>query len=351
MSRRMNALRMSLASVLLAGLLSALAGCGRDSEAASGREVRIGYFANLTHAQAVLGVASGEFASAVAPARLTPKVFNAGPGLIEALFAGEIDIGYVGPGPVLSANERTRGLGVRVVGGAAANGVLIVARKDSGVRNISDLAGRRVATPQHGNTQDIAARYFLQTELKQADLKNVTPIGNAEQSAMMERGHIDVAWAPEPWGTRMIVENGAKLVAEEKDLWPEKRFALTVVVTTPEFLAAHPEVVGQVLRVNHTWTRRLQAEPERYAGQLGDALLALTGKRLPAGVSEQALRRVAFTDEPMPETFERMGRWSYELGFLRRVPRLDRLFDRTVLDRVRQGDGTAVIAGGVGTNG
>ena len=118
-------------------------------------EVRLGYFANVTHAQAVLGVASGEFQSALGQTKLTTKVFNAGPELITALNAGAIDIGYVGPGPVLSADVASRGQAVRVIAGAAANGVVIVASKNSGIHTLSDLKGKRIATPQLGNTQDV----------------------------------------------------------------------------------------------------------------------------------------------------------------------------------------------------
>jgi NitT/TauT family transport system substrate-binding protein len=265
---------------------------------------------------------------------LEPRVFNAGPALIQALFAGEIDVGYVGPGPVLAANERTAGRGIRVIAGGAANGVVVVARRDSDIRSMKDLAGRRVATPQQGNTQDISARHYLQGELHQSDLSNVMAVSNAEQSALMARGQIDAAWVPEPWGARLIAETGARLVAEEKDLWPGGRFALTVVVTTPEFLAAHPDVVEKLLAVHHRWTERLRADPGKYAPELAKALVGLTGKDLPAGVTEQALRRVEFTDDPLPETFGRMGEWSYELGFLRREPRLDRLTDTGILRRV-----------------
>src|SRR5205085_6490099 len=134
-------------------------GCNKGKDGATGgaegppAEVRLGYFANLTHAQAVLGVSSQEFEKAVAPSKFSTKVFNAGPSLIEALFAGEIDIGYVGPGPALNAHAKSRGGGIRVIAGAAANGVLIVARKDSGVDSISQLSGTRIATPQLGTTQ------------------------------------------------------------------------------------------------------------------------------------------------------------------------------------------------------
>src|SRR5438552_7525593 len=236
------------AILILAAAFGAASGCGRSSGSQTNsaplpQQIRIGYFANVTHAQAVLGVASGDVAKAVAPVKVSTKVFNAGPSLIEALFADEIEIGYVGPGPALSAHARSKGQGIRVISGAAANGVLIVARKDAGINSLADLKGKKLATPQHGNTQDISARHYLIAELKQSDANNVIAVANSEQAGMMDRGQIDAAWAPEPWGSRLISETGAKLIAEEKDLWPEKQFSLTVVVTTPEFLAQHPDAV------------------------------------------------------------------------------------------------------------
>ncbi|MDB5320234.1 MAG: transporter, substrate-binding protein aliphatic sulfonates family [Phycisphaerales bacterium] len=299
-------------------------------------EVRIGYFANLSHAQGVLGVASGEFEQAISPAKLKTKVFNAGPSLVEALFAGEIDIGYVGPGPALAAHARSKGQGIRVIAGAASNGVLIVARKDSGIRTLADLKGKRIATPQHGNTQDIAARHYLAAELGQKDDNNILPIPNAEQSGMMDRGQIDAAWAPEPWGSRLVAETGATIVAEEKDLWPSKQFALAIVVTTPDFLRDHPDVVAKVLGVHRAWTARLVANPKTHLPQLGTALLALTGKKLPPGVLDSAITRVTFTDDPLPDTFKTMGQWTYDLGFEQQPARLETLFDLSVLKELEK---------------
>lgn len=316
---------------LLLVLVLLSAGCYRsDTGVASTQpisQVRIGYFPNLTHAQAVLGVASGDFAAAVAPAKLTPRLFNAGPALIEALFANQIDIGYVGPGPAINAFVQSHGQGIRVVAGAAADGVVIVARKDSGINTLADLAGHKLATPQRANTQDIAARHYLTAVLHQQDTNNVLPIRNADQLGMMARGNIDAAWVPEPWAAMEIAQNGARLIAEEKDLWPNKTFSLTVVVTTPEFLATHRDVVEKVLKVNRTWTARLNDDSARYVPQLEQTLARLTGKNLPAGVTADALRRVKFTDEPSFFTFEANAKWAYDLGFAREKPDLFKLMD------------------------
>lgn len=302
-----------LALLLVLGVLAGCPACRGGSKTNDAR-VTIGYFANLSHAQAVLGVASGDFERAVAPLKLETKLFNAGPSLVEALFAGEIDIGYVGPGPAISAYQRSGGKGIRVIAGAAANGVVVVARKGSGVVTLSDLAGKRLATPQLGNTQDISARHYLASVLKVADLTGVVPVENAEQVAMFERGDIDAAWVPEPWGQRLITETGASLVAEEKDLWPSKEFCLTVVVTTPEFLARKPDVVQAILKAHRAWTRKLETEPGAHVAELGDALFTLTGKRLPPGVLPVALRRVRFVDDPGLDTLRTFANWKHDLG-------------------------------------
>jgi NitT/TauT family transport system substrate-binding protein len=323
---------------LLAIGVALLLGCDRDkasSSSGSNQEVRIGYFANVTHAQAVLGVSGGSFEKAIAPAKLSPKVFNAGPSLIEALFAGEIDIGYVGPGPALNAHAKGRGEKIRVIAGAAANGVLIVARKDSGINSVAELAGKRVATPQMGNTQDISAKHYLMRVLKQKDLNNVLPIANTEQATLMARKEIDAAWAPEPWGSRLIIEGQGKLLAEEKDLWPNKKFSLTLVVTTPEYLAKHPDVVEKILTVHVRMTRWLNGAPQNWATALDQGLKQLTGKALPAGVVSSSLNHVQFTEEPLEETLSTMNQWAYDLKLTNSPTVGPGLVDTTILRKVQ----------------
>jgi len=330
---------------------SALAGCGKSSSGtptAGGPGattapaataplgvVHIGYFANLTHAQAVLGISSGDFAKAVAPATIVPLKFNAGPELMQALFAGEIDIGYVGPGPVISAYAKSQGAALRVIAGGAANGVLIVARKDGPVSSLADLAGHKLATPQLGNTQDISAKHYLRDVLHQTEdqiSSSVAPIPNAQIAGLMSRGQIDAAWVPEPWGSMLVAQTGARVITEEKDLWPDKQFTLTLVVTTPEFLAAHPDVVKNVLAVHKKWTRLLNDAPDDQVPALAAALNQLTGQTFDPAVLTAALHHTTFTNDPLPDTLSTMATWTNEVGFADNVPDLTRLFD---LDIVR----------------
>ena len=349
----------SLIAVVI--ILTALPGCDRQgaSDSSAGgsgggggaaplKELRIGYFANLTHAQAVLGIASGEFQQAVGSTKVSTKVFNAGPSLIEALFGDQIDIGYVGPGPALSAFSKSRGEGIRIVSGAAANGVIIVARKDSGIEKLADLAGKRVASPQVGNTQDIAAKHYLTRVLKQPDAKNVIAVQNAEQAAMMSGQQIDASWAPEPWGSFLVAQAGAKVIAHEKDLWPQGQFAITVVVVSPKFLTQHPEVVEKILGVHSAWTTRLATEPEKHLPQLEQGLFALTTKKLPAGVLTSALKNTQFTTDPLLHTFDTIAGWSFDLGITKDRTDTKGLIDTSLLRKVQP---AASAGGGSGDGG
>lgn len=328
---------------VILSILSALCSVGGCSKAGAGGpppslpEVRLAYFANVTHAQAVLGVASGDFQNALGPIKLKTKVFNAGPELMQALNGGEVDIAYVGPGPVISAFANSHGTAVRVLAGAAADGVGIVARKDSGITSMKDLAGKRIATPQLGNTQDVSARHYVTAVLGESDANNVLPIPNSQQAGMMLRGKIDAAWTPEPWASRLIADTGAVLIGQEKNLWPDHKFSLTVVVTTPKFLAQHPDVVEKILAVHHQWTTRLAEDPNACADQLNNALADLTGMKLPDPVIRGALDHTVFTDDAMPQTFITMAQWSADLKFIPTVPDLTGLFQTDIIHRLSAG--------------
>jgi NitT/TauT family transport system substrate-binding protein len=325
--------------LIISCVSAALTGCdGSGSSSATTApvtEVRLGFFPNVTHAQAVLGVASGDFEKAVAPIKFTPQQFNAGPALIEALFDHRIDVGYVGPGPAINGFASSHGKGVRIISGAAANGVLIVARKDSGIVMMADLKGKKIATPQHRNTQDIAARHYLTSVLGQSDTDNVLPVNNADQFSMMMQGNIDAAWVPEPWGSLLISQAGAHLVGQEKDLWPDRIFSLTVIVTTPEFLAAHSDVLKKLLAVNRDWTNRLNTNAADCIPQLEAGLAKLSGKALPPGVVADSVSHVKFTEEPLPATLKANADWAFDLGFTKEKIDLTDLVDLSVLKKLQ----------------
>ena len=295
--------------------------------------LRLGYFGNVTHAQAVFGDHSGEFAKAVAPASFTTKVFNAGPSLVEALFAGEIDMGYVGPGPAISAFEKSRGEKIRVLAGASANGVLIVARKDSGISTLADLKGRKVATPQQGNTQDISAKHYLLKVLGQADTDNVIAIANAEQAG-------DDAARPDRRGLggRALGIGAGAAGRGEGDRRGEGPLAQQGTDAGGGHHDARvpqgaPRSGGEAARGSLLVDGAPVGRSTEACGSIRRGVFALNGKKLPAGVLEESLKHVKFTNDPLEETLAAMARWSYELGFARQEPKLEGLVDLSVLKK------------------
>jgi len=334
----------TFASVFLA---AALSGCGGSAPAAIGpagaaklQALRLGYFANLTHAQALLGVANGSFQKAIGDVPLKTTVFNAGPSVVEAFFAGELDLAYVGPSPALNAHVKSHGTAVRVISGSASNGVVIVARKDSGIAKLADLAGKRIATPQFGNTQDISARHYVLSVLKQTLKGNggtteIQNIANAEQLGLFKSGQLDAVWAPEPWGARLIHEAGGVLVEEEKNLWPEKNFTITVVLASQKLLAEHPEVVEKFLKAHLETTAWLNAHRDEAANAANVELQKLTGKSLKKEVLVDAFSRIGFSTDVFLDSIKTFADWSFDLKVAREQPDLKGFIDLSLLEKAK----------------
>ena len=316
-----------------------LAGCGSgvsNAGKAAGRppaKVRLGCFANVTHAQALIGLARGDFQKALGESQLEVKVFNAGPSAVEAFFAGELDLAYIGPGPAINAYVKSGGKVVRVLSGSAANGVGIVVRSGSGIDQLSGLAGKRIATPQPWNTQDLSARHYL---LKTLGLKlkpdggetEVLPIANADQLNLFRAGQIDAAWAPEPWASRLVHDAQGVLLAEEKDLWPKKRFCTVVLLVSTKFLDAQPALAHSFLKTHEELTAWINANREQ-AAELVNAELAkpgLAGKALSPAVLKDAFAHTEFTTDPLPETVREFAAWLNELAYHKEAPDLTGLF-------------------------
>lgn len=312
------------------------------AKAAAPAVVRLGYFANLTHAQAMLGVANGSFQKALGDVPLKTTVFNAGPSVVEAFFADELDLAYVGPSPALNAHVKSHGSAVRVIAGAASNGVVIVARKDSGITKLTDIGGKRIATPQFGNTQDISARHYVLGVLKQqlkdtggtTDIQN---IANAEQLGLFKSGQLDVVWAPEPWGARLIHEAGGVLLDEEKNLWPEKNFTVTLVLASKKFLETQPETVEKFLRAHVELTDWLNAHRAEAADASNAELQKLTGKSLKKEILADAFARIGFSTDPYAETIKTFAAWAYELKVSNAPADMNGFIDLKLLEKAKDG--------------
>jgi NitT/TauT family transport system substrate-binding protein len=328
---------------LVAALAVLFLGCGR----ASSNSVRVGYFPNITHAQAVVGVADGTFRRALGPeVVLDARVFNAGPSVIEALFAGQIDLAYIGPNPAINGYVRSNGEALRIVAGATSGGAVLVVRRDSGIREAGDFAGRRVASPQLGNTQDVAVRRWLQRHglplRERGGTTQVVPVANPDILTLFQKKEIDAAWVPEPWGARLVHEAGGRLFLDERQLWPQGRFVTAHVIARTAFLAEHPDIVRRWLDAHVDLTRRLATDAAGAKRALNAEIEHLTGKAFPAAVLDDAWSRMTVTWDPIRESLQQSADAAFELGFLGdRRPKLDGIYDLRLLNQVLRGKGLA----------
>ncbi|HET8540773.1 MAG TPA: ABC transporter substrate-binding protein [Anaeromyxobacter sp.] len=307
-------MRTSSTLALGAALALSAAACSRRGEDPA-RPLRLGYFPNVTHAQALVGLDDGTFARALG-GRVDPRMFNAGPAAMEALLAGDLDASYVGPGPAAIAFLRSRGEGLRVVAGAASGGAVLVVRDASGPR---DLAGKRVASPQLGNTQDVALRTWLRanglgTDGGDAGVQ-VTPLANADILSMFARGELAGAWVPEPWGARLVAEAGGRILVDEASLWEEGKFPTAVLVVSRSALERRRADVAALVRAHVELTRRWAADRDRFAALSNEAYGRRTGKPLPDAVLRDALSRVTPTSDPLRAPLAKMARDAQALGY------------------------------------
>jgi NitT/TauT family transport system substrate-binding protein len=310
----------------------------RDAE--SQVTVRVGAFPNITHAQAMVGKAQGAFDKAVASnAKVEWKTFNAGPAAIEALFAGAIDMTYIGPNPTISGYVRSNGEALRVVAGAASGGAALVVRNDAGINNAADFHRKKVASPQLGNTQDVALRSWLRNNgLKSTDKGGdvqVIPLANPDQLTLFVKKELDAAWAPEPWATRLIREGNGRLFLDERTLWPNGQFVCANLIVSTKFLKEHPDVVKNWLRAHVELTDWINGNLPEAKKVLNGQIQKETGKSLPEAVLDEAFGRLQVTYDPLRNSLLTSAKSAFDAGFLgRQAPDLSHLYDLSLLNQV-----------------
>lgn len=311
-----------------------------SSSAQTANTIRVGAFPNITHAQAMVGKANGWFDKAMGTqVKVQWTSFNAGPAAIEALFAGAIDMTYVGPNPAINGYVRSNGEALRVVAGAASGGASLIVRNDSGINKPEDFHGKRVGTPQFGNTQDVALRNWLKNHgMKSNDRGGdvqIVPMANPDQLTLFLKKDLDAAWAPEPWATRLIHEGNGRLFVDERTLWPDGQFVIGLLVVNTKFLKAHADLVKNWIRAEVELTDWINAHPSEAKKLLNRQIQSETGKALPAIVLDEAFSRMQVTYDPLRDALMVAARQAFDGGFLgREMPDLSGLYDLSLLNQV-----------------
>lgn len=343
--------------------LLALAACGYGSQAkddttgqkiAAGAKktdgldsVRIGYFGNITHATALVGVQKGFFQKALGGTAVKTAVFNAGPSEIEALNSGSIDIGWIGPSPAINGYTKSDGKNLRIIGGSASGGVKLVVNPKK-IKSLKDVKGKRIATPQLGNTQDVAFLNWIAEQGWKVDPQSgkgdvsVVRTDNKITPDAYRSGSIDGAWVPEPTASRLVAE-GAKVLLDESTLWPDKKFVITNVIASQKFLKEHPKAVEAVLEASIETNKWINAHPDEAKAAANKQLAVDSGKALPADILDPAWQSIQVTDDPLATTLDAEARHAVKAGLLQQ-PKLDGIYDLTLLNKALRAAGEPTVS-------
>ena len=297
----------------------------------------------------MIGIGNGDFQKVLGTnVEIKPFIFNAGPSAIEALFAKQIDATYVGPNPAINGYVISEGKDVRIISGATSGGAVFVIRGDTGITSTSDFANKKFASPQLGNTQDVALRnYLLEHGYKTVENQgnvNILPAKNSDILTLFLKKDIDGAWVPEPWGERLIKDANGKLFLDERDLWPDGKFVTGLILVRTDYLKQNPDVIENLLKAHIEETQRINDNKEEAIKTFNTELKKITGQTIPEDVLQQSLTRLEFTYDPIQQSLYKSAEDAYNVGFLgKSKPDLTNIFDLNILNKVLKEKGLATI--------
>ena len=301
--------------------------------------LRIGYFPNINHAQAVIGLGNGDFQKALGDIKVETQIFNAGPSAMEALFANQVDITYVGPNPAINAYIKSEGEALRIIAGAASGGAVFVIRNDAGIDSVEDFAGKKFASPQLGNTQDVALRAYLlkngyQTTENGGNVE-VIPAKNPDILTLMLKKEVDGAWVPEPWGAKLVKETDSRIFLDERDLWQEGKFVTAHIAVNTDYLQNNPEIVKKLLAAHVDQTIWINQNKEQASKVFNIELEKLTGKTIHEDEFQEAFSRMEITYDPVKDSLFKSANDAFDIGFLGDSrPDLSEIYDLILLNKV-----------------
>ena len=302
------------------------------SSALAGETIRVGHFPNVTHVQGLVAhhlsrTGKGWFEQRLGPdVKIEWYIYNAGPSAMEAILADSIDLTYVGPSPALNAYTKSNGEEIRIVAAAAAGGAALVVQPDSGLKEPAQFRGKTIATPQLGNTQDIACRAWLSNGgLKITQTGGdafIIPTPNPDQLALFKSKKLDAVWTVEPWVSRLERDAGGKVVVEQS------KDSITVLVSGVKFLKKKRDLAAKFVRAHRELTEWILAHPDEAKQMIRQELAAETKAEVSADLIAQAWKRIVLTNDPSLEEYQHFVADAQRAGFIRSTPDLSRLIER-----------------------
>jgi NitT/TauT family transport system substrate-binding protein len=321
---------------------------GDPSAAAPQGTLKLGYFPNITHATAIVGVESGIFAKDLGPGvTFTVSSFNAGPAASEALLNGAIDATFIGPNPAINAFAKSQGAAIRIIAGATSGGAYLVVKPE--ITSAVDLRGKKLASPQLGNTQDVALRTWLAdngllTDKNGGGDVSILPQDNAQTLDTFKSGQIDGAWVPEPWATRLVQEGGGKVLVDEKTLWPGGQYVTTHLIVRTDYLQAHPDIIRALLVGELEANALVNSDPVRAQALVNQGIKKITSKTIADKVITAAWPNLTFTVDPIASSLKGSADHATKVGLLDPVD-LTGIYDLTLLNELLRAAGKPPVNG------
>ena len=318
------------------------------SIAAPQGNLRLGYFPNITHATAIVGVESGIFQKALGPGvTFTVSSFNAGPAASEALLNGAIDATFIGPNPAINAFAKSNGAAIRIIAGATSGGAYLVVKPE--ITSAAGLPGKKLASPQLGNTQDVALRTWLAdnglvTTKEGGGDVSILPQDNAQTLDAFKSGQIDGAWVPEPWATRLVQEGGGKVLVDEKTLWPGGQYVTTHLIVRTDYLQAHPDIIRALLAGEIEANDLVNGDPAQAQALTNQGIKKITRKTIADKVITAAWPNLTFTVDPIASSLKGSADHATKVGLLDPVD-LTGIYDLTLLNELLQAAGKPSVSG------
>lgn len=336
---------LALTMLALMGLGAGVAGAAKRPEQVT---LRLGYFPNVTHGSAIVGVESGVFEKKLGKnVTLKTSTFNAGPDEIQALFSDALDVAYIGPSPTVNAYAQSHGEAVRIISGSASGGAFLVVKP--GITRAAQLEGKKLASPQLGGTQDVALRTWLLKKGLKTDSSgggdvSILPQDNATTLASFQAGSIDGAWVPEPWATRLVSEGGGRVLVNEASLWPKGAFVTTQVIVRTAFLNDHPDAVKRLLQGQVAANTYIAQNPRKAQALVGQGILKITGKAISPALVASSFKSVQFTNDPIASSLRTGTKNAEKIGLLKTVD-LEGIYDLELLNQVLKAQKLPAVKG------